>query len=492
LHAVGERLGDPSTVAQSTPSTAASGFQLFVMANESFTVHALPRRGVVVLGRSEGVDVLVDDPHVSRRHAQLHIGETIEVEDLAGINGTFVRGQRVPAGLRIPIAPGEAVGLGDTLFVVQPRSERSNRAAHSQDVGETESLLRRVPPDIIVVDDLMRKLYALAVMAAPSPINMLVLGETGVGKELLAQTIHACSERKNGPLVSLNCATFAENLLETELFGHERGAFTGALQAKPGLFETAAGGTVFLDEIGEMAPIVQARLLRVLETREVRRLGALKARPVDMRIVAATNRDLAAEVHRGTFRKDLYFRLSGLTLHVPPLRERPSEIGPLAVRFLRSATRTSGLGRELRLTSSALERLERHAWPGNVRELRNVIERSALLCRLGDVRPEHLLFDEMWREGDPTPQARSRDVAVPREEPDPIFHPDPSPSASHSDRGIKAEMAAIERRRIAEALEKFGGNQTRTAKFLKISRRTLLKRLDSYGSSRPRKDRPRA
>src|SRR6266700_404626 len=245
-----------------------TGWQLFVMANDGFVIHALPDQGVVVLGRGDDVDVLVDDPHVSRRHARLYLGEAIQIEDLAGVNGTFVRGQRVPAGVRVAVVPGETLALGDTLCVVQARHGVAGQVAADEGAAETAALLRRVPPHIIFADERMRRLYALAVMAAASPINVLILGETGVGKELLAQAIHACSDRRGGPLVSLNCATFADNLLESELFGHEKGAFTGALQAKPGLLESAAGGTVFLDEVGEMSLGLQVKLLSVLEERQ--------------------------------------------------------------------------------------------------------------------------------------------------------------------------------------------------------------------------------
>jgi two-component system response regulator AtoC len=480
------------------------GLQLFVMGNEGFVVHGLPASGVVVLGRGDDADLLVNDPHVSRRHARLYLGgDAIQVEDLAGVNGTFVRGQRVPAGVRVAIAPGETLGLGETVCVLQARHELPGQVGLPQAAAETEALLRRVPAHIIFADERMRRLYALAVMAAQSPINVLILGETGVGKELLAQAIHSCSARSGGPLVSLNCATFAENLLESELFGHEKGAFTGAVHAKEGLLESAAGGTVFLDEIGEMSPGLQARLLRVLEEREVRRVGALRPRAVDIRLVAATNRDLAADVHRGTFRKDLFFRLTGFTLHVPPLRGRPADIAPLAARFLKVSAGMLGAGRVLQLTAPALARLEQHPWPGNVRELRNVIDRAVLLCRDGKIGSEHLIFDEI--EGHNEIEARANGALASPPAP-PASAPPATTSAARSaptppngagggagtNPGMRAEMAAIEQQRITEALERFGGNQTRAAAYLKISRRTLLKRLDAYGANRPRKPRPEA
>jgi len=354
---------------------------------------------------------------------------------------------------------------------------------------------------------------------APTPATVLITGETGTGKELVARAIHQRSERAARPFVRVNCAAIPAALCESEFFGHERGAFTGALYAKAGLLESAAGGTVFLDEVGEMPSVLQARLLRVLEEPEVRRLGALRPRPVDIRLVAATNRDLAAEVQRGAFRKDLFFRLTGFTLHVPPLRHRPADIAPLAARFLKTSAGMLGAGRTLQLSAPALARLEQHPWPGNVRELRNVIDRAVLLSRDGRIGPEHLIFDEIEghsaapvesaaaRVPEPvarvqhaTPPSMAAAAATPTPSPSPspslsplpIAPPPSSLNGGGAETGVRAEMAAIEQRRITEALERFGGNQTRAAAFLKISRRTLLKRLDAYGSTRPRKARPQA
>jgi transcriptional regulator with PAS, ATPase and Fis domain len=316
----------------------------------------------------------------------------------------------------------------------------------------------------VIADEEMRRIYGLAALVARSPINVLLLGDTGVGKELLAQTVHACSERAAGPFLALNCATFSETLLESELFGYEKGAFTGATQAKPGLLEAAAGGTVFLDEVGEMPHSIQGRLLRVLGAEESRRIGALKAKPIDVRFVSATNRDLAAAVERGDFRSDLYYRLNGMTLHVPPLRARPGEIGRLAERFIAMATQAMDRPRRPALTDGALARLKSHDWPGNVRELKNVIDRAVLMCRVRDIEPQDIVFD-----GDGLP-------------------PRPTPGAAPSTaRPVREEIADLERERIVEALEAHGWNQTRAARALGMARGTLIKRMEGYGLSRPRK-----
>jgi transcriptional regulator with PAS, ATPase and Fis domain len=276
------------------------------------------------------------------------------------------------------------------------------------------------------------------------------LGETGVGKDVRAQEIHARSARANGPLVRLNCAALGEALLESELFGHEKGAFTGATASKPGLIETAHGGTLFLDEVGEMPLATQAKLLRVVEHKEVRRLGGLEDRRVDVRLIAATNRNLAQMVEDGSFRRDLYFRLNGITIELPPLRERASEIAELAARF---ASKTP-------ITPAAIERLRAYAWPGNVRELRNVIERAAVLSGVATIGPEHLVFDAA------PPPSRASDLT--------------------------SELASVERKRIEEALAASAGNQTKAAELLGITRRALINRLNEYGFARPRRDKSRS
>jgi len=310
---------------------------------------------------------------------------------------------------------------------------------------------------VACVEESMLRVQALAERAAAGDINILVLGETGVGKEVLARAIHASSARAARPLVSINCAALAPTLLETELFGHERGAFTGAGPAKAGLLETAPGGTVFLDEVGELPLATQAKLLRVIETREVLRVGAVRPRKIDVRFVAATNRDVETEVALGSFRRDLFFRLNGMTLTIPPLRERPRDIPVLARAFAAQLAR----GRAPEISAPALAVLAAHGWPGNVRELRNVIERALLLCNGPALRPEHLPEPVPYLPADADPAA-------------------PAPAAMPTG-------APDERARILAALAACGGNQSRAARQLGISRKVLIARLDSYRVARPRK-----
>ena len=290
-------------------------------------------------------------------------------------------------------------------------------------------------------------------------LSVLLVGETGTGKGVLALELHRRSARRDGPFVPLHCAEFPESLLEAELFGYERGAFSGATSAKPGLIETATGGTLFLDEVAEIPVSVQVKLLRVLESDEVRRLGAVRPRKIDLRIISASSRDLEEACARGEFRPELFFRLNGMPLLIPPLRERAHEIEPLARGFIEQYSRTQKVPAPA-LTSEALEALRRHPWPGNVRELRNVIERAVVLSRGGLIGTEHL------------PSDRARMSFVPASQPR-------SPASGPP--GGDAEQ----RDRIAAVLQACGGNQSRAAKMLGISRRTLVSRLALHGFPRP-------
>ncbi len=335
----------------------------------------------------------------------------------------------------------------------------------------------------------MQHVHALAERAAAGTINVLITGETGVGKELLAETVHRASPRRDGSYVCLNCAALSETLLESELFGHERGAFTGAVQAKPGLLETAAGGTLFLDEVGELQLTTQAKLLRVLETREVTRLGSVKPRRIDVRFIAATNRDLEAEVVRGTFRQDLYFRFAGITLTIPPLRERLDEIRPLAETFARQICRDLGRAPPI-FPAPILMLLESYQWPGNVRELKNIVERAVLLSSGPVIGTEHLPMEKMSRPTAPTPangtpspmlDAYRLAAATPRQVD--VGRID-VPSAG---RAVRGAGNPVERERIISALNACAGNQSRAAKLLGIPRRTFLTKLDAYNIPRPKK-----
>jgi transcriptional regulator with PAS, ATPase and Fis domain len=324
--------------------------------------------------------------------------------------------------------------------------------------------------EIILVAPAMRALFRVAKDAAKSNINILIIGETGTGKEILAETIHDASSRSRKGLLSLNCAALAENLIEAELFGYEKNAFTGAAQAKPGLLETAPGGTVFLDEVGELPLSLQAKLLRVIETRTLIRVGGITKRTVDVRFVSATNRNLRRAVEAGQFRRDLYFRLNGITLEIPPLRERQTEIALFAERF--AAEMARDLGRSTPTFSpKAVALMRAYAWPGNIRELRNVMHRAVLLCPLGEeIAPDHLPRELM--EATFTAPA----VAVPFDRV-PLSETREMPTSKDND----------DKQRVLDALVQTAGNQTAAAKVLGMGRTAFVNRLNLYGIARPRK-----
>lgn len=295
----------------------------------------------------------------------------------------------------------------------------------------------------------MRKVLELIDKVAPTDATVLVLGESGTGKELVARRIHHLSPRRDRPLVAVHCATFPENLLESELFGYERGAFTGATRRKVGHFEYADGGTIFLDEVGELPTSVQAKLLRFLQERQFTRIGGVEPVRVDVRVIAATNRDLEREVMEGRFREDLFYRLNVFPIELPPLRERREDIPLLVEHFLRQRNRPPDV-----VSPEAMEALLTYDWPGNVRELENVIERALILAGEERITPDLLPFGR--------PKAGAK-VELP-------------------DEGVNLEE--VERELIIQALEKTGWNKAKAAKLLGISRRRLYSRMEALGIKR--------
>ena len=564
---------------------ADAGLQLVSVEGDAITVHDLPDRGTLVIGRGEDVDVRVNDPGASARHCTLHVeGGRVAIEDLGSRNGTQIRGQRIDAGERVMLAPGESALVAGAVLLLQRKNRQLQqrrslphgyfelrlaeecllaktgggapafsiarldieggrdadsfaaaaaellrpadilgtyapdayeillrRTAPAEAEGALAPLLRKLdelgaeprvayahfpgdgrtahaliekacarlrpapagsaPPGAIVLDPRMRDVYRLAEKAAGRDINVLILGETGVGKEILAQTIHRASKRADRPFLSLNCGGVSETLRESELFGYERGAFTDAKVAKPGLLEMAEGGTVFLDEIGEMSPSIQAMLLRAIDTKQIMRVGGVRPKAIDVRFVAATNRDLVEEIREKRFRSDLYYRLNQISLEIPPLRERRLEIRPLAEAFL--AELAGGAAGAPRLSNEAVQLLESHAWDGNIRELRNVINRALVLCDGDTIEPEHLPLETLQRAASPARMPAADDAAA-------EILPPPS------ELSLTPEQRS-ERERIVAALQAEGGNQSRAARRLGMSRSTLGTRLDELGIPRPQK-----
>jgi transcriptional regulator with PAS, ATPase and Fis domain len=468
-----------------TTETQSGTLQIAVFSGDAVAVYTLPPGGRLTVGRADDNDIHIDDPAMSRRQAVLHAGPPLAVEDLGGANATHVS------------RAAERGHGGETLLLRRLSSETVALAVGDRiNFGGAVAVVRREPPpspaasagdDVVIRDPEMRRLYEQAGRAAQGLLSVLVLGETGVGKDVLARALHRASPRAARAFLAINCAALSESLLESELFGHEKGAFTGALQARPGLFESADGGTVFLDEIGDLPMVIQVKLLRVLEAREVLRVGARTPRPVDVRFVSATNKDLESAVAAGTFRQDLYFRLNGISLTVPPLRERPADVPWLVKRFLVVASRQMDRATHPALSPRALASLQAYSWPGNVRELRNVIDRAVVLAPGDVILPEHLP-PKVLAGAMPVPSAPTTPTPAPPTPTGGVLRTPsrPAPPSDAAER-LRREVAEEEKQRILAALAQCDGNQTRAAEILGVSRRTLINRIIEFELPRPRK-----
>jgi len=407
-------------------------------------VHAL------VIGKGEDCDIVLDDPKISRRHCELRLTEGgVVLRDLGSKNGTFAGVVEVREAV---LAPGTAVTAGASEISVVTAGEPTTVAL------SVEARFGAALGGSLV----MRELFERLRRAAPTDATVLLLGESGTGKELLARGLHEHSARRTGPFVIVDCAAVEKSFLADELFGHERGAFTGADKARRGLLAEADGGTLFIDEVGELPLDLQVKLLRALEDRTYQPLGGAARRPFDARIVAATHRNLRARAKSGELREDLYYRLAELEVRVPPLRDRREDI-PLLLREMLS--RRTG-GRAPEIGSDMLAVLHAHDWPGNVRELRNIAARLALF-------PELPL--------DLSASGEGGDAAEPS-----------SPISPH-DLGLlelslhdarKSAIASFERRYIEAALARAGGNVTQAAKRMDISRQRLHEMMDQHGLRR--------
>jgi DNA-binding NtrC family response regulator len=390
-------------------------------------------RGMLSIGSESANDVVIKDSFVSGFHCHIYQkSEAWFITDLDSTNGTLVNNVRVGEAR---LDPGCELKIGRVRLQI----EGSNKTLDPVGLGAMQS-----------VDPNMKPIFELIRRAAPSDETVLITGESGTGKELAARELHRLSRRADKPLLPLNCSALTKELLESELFGHEKGAFTGAQTRRTGLFEEADGGTLFLDEIGELPFEFQAKLLRVLENGEVRSVGSNVTRRVDVRVIAATHRDLKSRIAAGEFREDLFYRICVIEINLPALRERPADIPLLGNIFLSQATREIG---KRSLHPQAIKQLSRYRFPGNIRELKNIITRAAILCPGEEIKPDHLSFNP------------------------------PTLAERISERRIYQQgktLREVEIEAIRQALAANGCNHSGAAKALGIARSTFMLKIEKY------------
>ncbi|HJZ86847.1 MAG TPA: sigma 54-interacting transcriptional regulator [Polyangia bacterium] len=410
-------------------------------------------QGVINIGAMEDNDLVLHDETVSRYHCRImQEAQSYVLVDLSSTNGTFINRVRVKEGY---LKPGCTIGLGQTELKFLTADEKVEIVPSRKDhCGE---LIGRHPR--------MREIYSIIEKIAPTTTTVVIEGETGTGKEVVAQTIHKLSARASGPLMVFDCGAVPQNLLESELFGHEKGSFTGAIMTRQGIFEMAHGGSLFLDELCELSLDLQPKLLRALEQREIRRVGSNKPIKVDVRVIAATNRNLEEEVRGGRFRQDLFYRLSVVRLFLPPLRDRVEDIPILVKHLLRIgnyAKHPDGTARVGALAREAIDLLCAYSWPGNVRELVNVVERACSFCEGDTIQVGDL--PEQVRDA-PTAGA-TRDL----------------PTGEYTFKEAKERwVSSFERDYILNLLRKNGGNISHAAREADIDRKYFRKLMRKYG-----------
>ncbi|MFH1018082.1 MAG: sigma 54-interacting transcriptional regulator [Pseudomonadota bacterium] len=405
-------------------------------------------KSVFTIGKSRSCDVVLSDEYVSNTHCKIEYrGGTFTLKDLGSTNGTFVNGQRIG---EIELKPNTAIEVGRTKVRFVSLEERARVEPASE--AEFEGIHSNHPE--------MQRLFALIQRIAPSDATVLIQGETGSGKELVARALHNRSPRSHKAFVALNCGAISKDLIESELFGHEKGAFTSAHQQRKGAFELADEGTLFLDEVGELPLDLQPKLLRVLEAREIKRVGGTQAIPVDVRVLAATHRNLAREVQKGRFREDLFFRIFVVPLEIPSLRDRREDIPMLAEYFLRQELAAGRAKSPKTLDRGAVDLLIDYNWPGNVRELKNVVSRAILTCRTSTISTGDIQFAPMGAT-DPT-------------------HHDFDEKTLRVPETVTKTLKEIERDRIVTELERNAWNKKVTAKVLGIAKSTLHEKIRKY------------
>ncbi len=404
----------------------------------------------VVIGTHEGCDLVLSDSTVSRQHVEIVlVPDGYRIRDLDSKNGTFMDGLRVHD---VVVEGAAALRIGETQIKATPLSETVELAL---------SPATRMGP-LLGRSAKMRRVFAVIGKVAPTDATVLLTGESGCGKEVAARAIHEHSHRADAPFVVVDCAALPPTLIESELYGHERGAFTGADRARVGAFESASGGTLFLDEIGELPLDLQTRLLGVLERRIVQPLGSNRTRAIDVRIVAATNRDLRREVNRGSFRADLYFRIAVVSVEMPPLRERPEDVALYVEAFL---AEQAGAGRPFAIDAAAMAELASRPWPGNVRELRNTLERAAALGEI-DTGAAALLPEA----AETTASSSDAEMTMVLADPSVPFK---------TGKGLLIDR--FERAYVEALMQRHAGNITQAARAAEIDRVYLLRLLDKFG-----------
>ncbi len=411
---------------------------------------------LVRIGSRSGNDIALSDTTVSRRHAEVvRVSDGVLLRDLSSTNGTFVGPVKVR---EVYLSPDTRFRVGQTELVFAPADEVIDVLPSEEPFFE----------NMVGASLGMRELFGLLARVAPTELTVMVTGETGTGKELVSRAVHNRSKRSKKPFVVFDCGAVSESLVESELFGHERGAFTGAVASRPGVFEMAHKGTVFLDEIGELPIELQPKLLRVLEQREVRRVGSGQTRQVDVRVVCATNRNLRDEVAAGRFREDLFYRLAVVELRLPPLRQRLEDVPLLVQHILRHCAHNSGVQD---LSPEVLELFDAYHWPGNVRELRNVVERALPFCdgahiTLGTL-PEAL---RVASQNVASPAAGTPDIGV--------------DAAALSDVPFKDAkdkiIEAFERQYLVDLIERHDGNISRAARAADMDRKSISRLLKKH------------
>ncbi len=386
----------------------------------------------LTIGSRPDSDLRLQDPTVSRKHAEIsRTAEGFLLQDMGSTNGTFLNRVRVD---RAYLRDGAVITVGETSMVF----------GAGEDTPLKDSNAPSTFGQMVAVSEPMLKAFTLLEGLAASNITVLIEGETGTGKELAARAVHERSPRSKGPFVIFDCSTVPGQLMESELFGHAKGAFTGASEARPGAVEEAEGGTLFLDEIGELPIDLQPKLLRLLDLKEFKRVGTSERKVADVRFVAATNVDLEDQVRKDLFRRDLYFRISAAKVTLLPLRDRPKDIPVLARHFLESLNRDQG--KNMNLKKDAVGALSKHQWPGNIREMKNLLETAAALCHGDKISAKELPF-----------------------------------TASESSASVSGSLAGAEEKAIREALEKSGGNRRKAARMLGIAPSTLYAKMEKFG-----------